>query len=349
MLQLLDEIAYWNNKTVLVTGAAGSIGGGIVRQLIGSNAKKVMCLDRAETPLVELDQSLKADGSSRHQVVLADILDSTKLRGLLNESRPDVIIHCAALKHVPFLEQFPEEALRYNFQATATLADLAEEVGVDKFVLISTDKAVAPVSVMGFTKRLAEMELRERHLNRANTKYLVIRFGNVLGSNGSFSKRLESELRQGAEVSITHPEASRYLMSITQACKLAVAAVVRGGGGELFVYDMGQPVKVLDMLDEICAVKGIPRASLKVRFTGLRPGEKITESLFYDFEIPLRRKEEEVFVIDSQPFLSAELSGVAKFFTEKVAEKIPFDLQEYVHGRIQSYASHLADASKPLP
>lgn len=339
-LDQISEQGYWAGKTVLVTGAAGSIGSGIVRELLKLNTASIVCLDCAETPLVELQDYLDHHNSRSHTILLGSILDVAKMRQTFASHRPHIVIHCAALKHVPFMEQFPEEALDCNFRGTRLLADLAESSKAEKFVLISTDKAVEPANVMGFSKRLAELEMKSRQLSGSQTQFISVRFGNVIGSNGSFSKSLESRLQPGIDVDITHPDVSRYLMSAKEASRLALYVTSIGNGGEIFVYDMGKPVKMVDLLDEMCVMKAIPRETVRVSYTGLRRGEKLKEKLFFEYELPCRKKEGRVFVIAPFPFLKEETAPLITYVQNNLAGRLSSESIHRLMAELKQFECH---------
>ena len=343
------DFSFWAARRVLVTGAAGTIGSGVVRELLRAGAKSIVCVDRAETPMVELQDFLVRQKSHTHSLYLASIEDAGKMRWIFKKEQPDVVVHCAALKHVPFLEKFPEEALEVNYFATKLLAGIAEDFAVERFVNVSTDKAVEPANVMGFTKRLAEMEMRYRQLRKPSTQFMSVRFGNVLGSNGSFSTKLESRLQAGSEVDITHPDVSRYMMSGREACNLVLHVAAMGKGGEAFVYDMGAPVRIIDLLDDLLAIKGIARESILIHYTGLRPGDKLHEKLFYDFEMAYRTRERKVFRISMDSILPEEVQAIQNFAEQRIKAYVPVVVYSRLEKDLQKYASTSLQKSVKLP
>jgi FlaA1/EpsC-like NDP-sugar epimerase len=267
-------------ETVLVTGAGGSIGSELARQLATCEPARLVLLDRYENNLYYLAHEL-ADRCPELPVVpvVGDVRDQRRLAALLAEHRPEVVFHAAAHKHVPLMEQDPPEAVRNNVLGTRILAELAQAHGVERFVLISTDKAVRPASVMGCTKRVAELLLQATPA-RAGTRFLIVRFGNVIGSEGSVVPLFGRQIARGGPVTVTHPDAVRYFMSVPEAVHLVLHAAVLGQGGEVFVLNMGEPVRVLDLAIDMIRLSGYrPYEDIDIRFTGLRPGEKLAEEL----------------------------------------------------------------------
>ncbi len=283
-----DEVA---NKTALITGAVGSIGSEIVRQIIRFQPHTVILLDQAESGLYDLEIELR-QYFKRHLIdvklliEVANVSDEARMRQVFNQHRIDFVFHAAAYKHVPLMEAHPYEALKTNVFGTKTVADLAVEYDVKKFVMISTDKAVNPTNVMGATKRLAEMyvqSLNERFTS--STQFITTRFGNVLGSNGSVVPLFQKQIQAGGPITVTHPDVIRYFMTIPEACQLVLEAGTMGQGGEVFVFDMGQPIKIADLAKKMIQLSG-PSAikNIKIKYTGLRPGEKLYEELLSDKE-----------------------------------------------------------------
>lgn len=267
-----------SGKSVLITGAGGSIGREIVRQCVRLNAGKIITLDIDETEVFHIQKEFE-NLVDIIQPYVANILDEDRMNRLLKEERPDIIFHAAAYKHVPMMENFPEEAIKVNVRGTQILANLSCVHGVKKFVLISTDKAVNPTNVMGATKRIAE-EICLSHNDLCITKFISVRFGNVLGSRGSVVPVFIDQIRKGGPVTITHPEVKRYFMTIPEAVLLVMQAGEMGKGGEVFVLDMGEPVKILDMAKQLIRLHGLePEEDIPIEFIGLRPGEKMFEEL----------------------------------------------------------------------
>ncbi|KEO75298.1 polysaccharide biosynthesis protein [Anditalea andensis] len=273
-------------KVVLVSGAAGSIGSELVQQIAHYQPEKVIMLDQSESALYNLQQEMNALNLPTQIVtLLGDIRKRKSIAKILTKYRPQIIYHAAAYKHVPMMEAYPEEAVKCNILGTKNLADLAVSNHVEKFVMISTDKAVNPTNVMGASKRIAEMYVQS--LNDAlegtgakRTKFVTTRFGNVLGSNGSVIPLFKNQIQRGGPVTVTHPDITRYFMTIPEACQLVLEAGVMGNGGEIFVFDMGEPVKIVDLAKKMIKLSGkVVDRDIKIEFSGLRQGEKLYEEL----------------------------------------------------------------------
>jgi FlaA1/EpsC-like NDP-sugar epimerase len=272
-------------KRVLVTGAGGSIGSEICRQIMRFLPQRLILLEQAENALFEIDRELRGKWLGAQIIpAMADICDTRRLSSIFAEHRPQVVFHCAAHKHVPMMELNPGEAVKNNVFGTKNVADIAMEHGAAAFVMVSTDKAVNPTSVMGATKRCSELYVQS--LNRhAKTRFVAVRFGNVLGSSGSVVPIFKRQIAAGGPVTVTHPEMRRYFMTIPEACGLVMQAGAIGQGGEIFVLDMGEPVKILDLAKQMILAEGLrPNRDIEVRITGIRPGEKLFEELACDNE-----------------------------------------------------------------
>ena len=277
-------------KRVMITGGAGSIGSEIVRQLINFNPYKIIILDQAESPLHSLHLEVsEISGNVRIRTVLADIRDYTALETVFEKFKPDFVYHAAAYKHVPLMEENPSQAIFTNVLGTKNLADLSKKYLVEKFVMVSTDKAVNPSSVMGASKRIAEKYVQSLNYHLINsskkntTKFITTRFGNVLGSNGSIVPLFTKQIQEGGPLTITHPEIIRYFMTIPEACQLVLEAGAMGNGGEIYIFDMGEPVKIIDLAKKMIRLAGfIPDKDIYIKIIGLRPGEKLFEELLND-------------------------------------------------------------------
>jgi FlaA1/EpsC-like NDP-sugar epimerase len=270
--------------TVMVTGAGGSIGSEICRQVLRFNPKTLVLVGRGENRIFFLERELRALG--RRTVIRArigDVTDAKRMRTLFEEHRPDVVFHAAAHKHVPLMEGNVSEAIRNNVGGTRCVADLADEYGVRSFVLISTDKAVRPCNIMGLSKHIAERYVLALAQQSA-TRFTVVRFGNVLGSAGSVVPLFQEQIRSGGPITVTDPKMTRYFMTIPEASQLVLQAATMGRGGEIFVLDMGQPVRIVDLARDMIRLAGLPQDAIEIAFTGIRPGEKLYEELYADHE-----------------------------------------------------------------
>ena len=266
------------DKVVLVTGAAGSIGSEICRQLMQYQPKKVVMLDQAESPMYDLQYELRStykDNLDHMEFVIANVKDRARMEEVFQEFHPQLVYHAAAYKHVPFMEENPYEAVYINVFGTRNVADLAIKYGTQKFVMISTDKAVNPTNVMGATKRMAEIYIQSRSTD--TTHFVTTRFGNVLGSNGSVIPLFKKQLAAGGPLTVTHKDIIRYFMTIPEACNLVLEAGAMGEGGDIFVFDMGKPVKIYDMARKMIQLSGLH--NIEIKEIGLRPGEKLYEEL----------------------------------------------------------------------
>ncbi|PXY42002.1 polysaccharide biosynthesis protein [Flavobacterium cheongpyeongense] len=278
------------DKVILITGAAGSIGSEIVRQVLGFNPKTIVILDHAETPLHNLCLETLALGSQTIiKAVIADVKSKKALEKIFSDFRPQVVFHAAAYKHVPLMEDNPSQAILTNVKGTKNLADLSCKYNVKKFVMVSTDKAVNPSNVMGASKRIAEKYVQSLFLKNKKekeegvTKFITTRFGNVLGSNGSVVPLFTKQIAEGGPVTITHQDIIRYFMTIPEACQLVLEAGAMGNGGEIYIFDMGKPVRIIDLAKKMIKLAGfIPDKEIKIKIVGLRPGEKLYEELLND-------------------------------------------------------------------
>lgn len=298
---LLEQL---RGKRILVTGAAGSIGSEIAKQLGYFEPQLIILCDQAESPLHNLHLDLQERFKGQpYQAFIADVKNAERMRTLFETFKPQYVYHAAAYKHVPMMEHHPIEGVRTNVLGTFTLANLAVEFNVSKFVFVSTDKAVNPTNVMGATKRIAETyvqslnnNLTENHPNAA-TRFITTRFGNVLGSNGSVIPRFREQIEKGGPLTVTHPEITRYFMTIPEACQLVIEAGCMGNGGEIFVFDMGKSVKIVDLAEKMIKLSGfIPYQDIDIKFTGLRPGEKLYEELLNDLENTLPTHHQKIMI-----------------------------------------------------
>ena len=302
-------------KVVLVSGAAGSIGSELVRQIQQYNPQVTILLEIAESPLHDLSLDLqKQFPEARFIPVIADVRDRERIEQIFSELRPDVVYHAAAYKHVPLMESYPNEAVRANVLGTKNMADMAVKYGTERFVMISTDKAVNPTNIMGASKRIAEIYEQSlfHKLQKENpqcTKFITTRFGNVLGSNGSVIPYFRKQIAAGGPVTVTHPEIIRYFMTIPEACTLVMEASTLGNGGEIFVFDMGKPVKILDLARNMIRLAGYtPEKDIPIVFTGLRPGEKLYEELLNQKELTLPTSNSKIMIARVREFDYNEVS-----------------------------------------
>jgi FlaA1/EpsC-like NDP-sugar epimerase len=269
-------------RRVLVTGAGGSIGGELCRQIAANGPAQLLLIEQSEPQLFEVEQDLIEGGRGALIVPLvADVLDEPRMQGIFRDYRPELVFHAAAHKHVPLMEAQPAEALKNNSFATYRLARIASEAAVERFVLISTDKAINPTNVMGASKRLAEIGLLSLQNSPQNrTRFMAVRFGNVLGSSGSVIPTFKRQIAKGGPVTVTHPDVSRFFMTIPEAVGLVLQAATQGEGGEIFVLDMGQPLKIVEVARQLIRLSGLtPDVDIAIQFTGLRPGEKLFEEV----------------------------------------------------------------------
>lgn len=310
--QISKELA---GKSILVTGAAGSIGSEIVRQLLQYYPSRITLIDQAESSLYDLEFEIKnkIPKNTVIKILIADVTDKHRMRKVFAEAKPFYVFHAAAYKHVPLMENNPYEAVKVNVFGTKNIADLSAEFGVNKFVMVSTDKAVNPTNVMGATKRLAEMYTQSmNNIEGVNTKFIATRFGNVLGSNGSVIPLFTKQIANGGPITVTHPDIVRYFMTIPEACRLVLEAASMGQGGEVFVFDMGESVKIIDLAKKMILLSGlILNKDIKIEFTGLRPGEKLYEELLNTGENMMKTHHPKIMIAEliklNYAILEAEL------------------------------------------
>jgi FlaA1/EpsC-like NDP-sugar epimerase len=276
---------FLSNRCVMVTGAGGSIGSELCRQLARLAPAKIVLFERAEPALFTvLQELLHSFPDLDIAPVLGDVTDAPRVADTLDRHAPHVIFHAAAHKHVPLVEENPGEAIRNNVLGTRTIADAADRFGVESFVMVSTDKAVNPTSVMGATKRVAEIYVQAL-AQTSETRFVAVRFGNVLGSAGSVVPIFQAQIRAGEAVTVTHPKMTRYFMTIPEASQLVLQAGAMGQGGEIFVLDMGEPVSIVDLARDLIKLSGLePEVDIPITFTGVRPGEKLFEEIGFDAE-----------------------------------------------------------------
>lgn len=327
-------------KVVLVTGAGGSIGSELCRQIAAFAPRQLLLVERSEVQMFPIEQELIELGHGAMVVpLMADILDEPRMRGILERYQPAVMFHAAAHKHVPMMESQPAEALKNNSLGTASLAELAVAAGVGRFVLISTDKAINPTSVMGASKRLAEIYMQALHATAPErTRFMAVRFGNVLGSSGSVVPIFKRQIAAGGPVTVTHPEVTRYFMTIPEAVGLVLQSAALGSGGEIFVLDMGEPVKIVDLARQLIELSGLrPDEDIEIRFSGLRPGEKMFEEINHQKELLTPTTHPKVFRFVAEP----EVYGTVREAFERLrAEGLTgeaADLKDWIQAQVPEY------------
>tara|TARA_B100000809_G_scaffold66426_1_gene63186 strand:- start:71 stop:1522 length:1452 start_codon:yes stop_codon:yes gene_type:complete len=307
-----------NDKVIFVTGAAGSIGAEISRQIASYNVKHIVLIDQAESALYDLQQELHQKGITHFSALVADVRDKKRMREIFEQYQPHKVFHAAAYKHVPLMEDSPYEAVKINILGTKIMADLAIEFKVRRFVMISTDKAVNPTNVMGATKRVAEMYISAVSKQQRNTKFTTTRFGNVLGSNGSVIPLFKKQIEQGGPLTLTHKDITRYFMTIPEACRLVLEAGTMGDGGEIYIFDMGKSVKIFDMAKRMISLSGLKYPEeIDIKITGLRPGEKLYEELLADGENTVKTYHEKIMIAKTQKLDSVEVVSLIQSLSVK--------------------------------
>ncbi len=324
-----------SDKIILVTGAAGSIGSEIVRQVIKFNPKKIILLDQAESPLYEMEMELFDKYKQQsYEIVMGDIRNRDRMENVFKTFQPQIVFHSAAYKHVPMMENNPSESVFTNVFGSKNLADLSVEYKVEKFVMISTDKAVNPTNVMGASKRIAEIYTQSLG-KHSTTKFITTRFGNVLGSNGSVIPRFRQQIENGGPITITHPDITRFFMTIPEACQLVLEAGAMGKGGEIFIFDMGESVKIVDLAKKMIKLSGLTlNKDISIAFTGLRPGEKLYEELLADHENTLQTHHKQIMIAKVKEYdfetVSSAISELIKLFDKQDNRSIVKKMKELV-------------------
>jgi len=303
------------NKTILVTGGAGSIGSEIVRQVANYKPKKLLILDQSESPLYNIQLEIKSNFPElEYEAIIADIRNVSILEAIFEKHTPNVVYHAAAYKHVPLMEDHPSEAVFANIVGSKNVADLAYRFKVDKFVMVSTDKAVNPSNVMGASKRIAEiyvqaLQQKVNNEKESKTHFVTTRFGNVLGSNGSVVPLFKRQIEEGGPLTITHPDIIRYFMTIPEACQLVLEAGAMGNGGEIFIFDMGEAVKIIDLAKKIIRLAGfVPYKDIDIKIVGLRPGEKLYEELLSDTSTTLPTYNKKIMIAKVETYSHLEIN-----------------------------------------
>ncbi|MFT4600272.1 MAG: FlaA1/EpsC-like NDP-sugar epimerase [Arenicella sp.] len=340
----------FDNKTILVTGAAGSIGSEIVRQLVAYNPRKVILLDQAESPLYNLEMELKEQRLLHlTETVIADIRNTGRLEHVFNTLKPEIVFHAAAYKHVPLMEDNPSEAILTNVKGSKNLVDLSIEYKVEKFVFISTDKAVNPTNVMGTSKRIAEIYAQSAN-SESNTKFITTRFGNVLGSNGSVIPLFKRQIEAGGPLTVTDKKITRYFMTIPEACALVLEAEAMGNGSEIFVFDMGESVKIFDLAKKMIKLSGLEvDKDIEIKITGLRPGEKLFEELLTNEENTVPTHHPQILIAKVREYnfkeISEKISELTAMFDSQDNEEI-VKLMKYIVPEFRSNNSEFEKLDK---
>jgi FlaA1/EpsC-like NDP-sugar epimerase len=335
------------NKVVLVSGAAGSIGSELCRQILSFHPTQLICLDISEYALYTLQQEFNQWVTDTELVYLvADVKNQTRIQRILQSHQPDVVLHAGAYKHVPMMEHFNVvEALQNNAHGTYQIASACQAAGVPTFVLVSTDKAVNPTNVMGASKRLAELICQGlQHQENSLTRFITVRFGNVLGSSGSVIPKFREQIAHGGPITITHPEITRYFMSIPEAAQLVLQAATMGNGGEVFVLDMGTPVRIIDLARDMIKLSGLQEQDIQIEFTGLRPGEKLYEELLADDENTLPTSHEKLRIAQARSADTLWLTNLLEWLTN-----IPHLQEAQIKQDLQRWVEEYQPDTRPAP
>lgn len=339
----IDETALrgkLKDKTILVTGAAGSIGSEIVRQLLQFNPVKIILFDQAETPLYDLELEMKQIGQfDKCNIEIGDVRDIDRIDELFSHYKPDIVYHAAAYKHVPMMENHPVEGIKTNVFGTKNVADCAVRYNAETFVMVSTDKAVNPTNVMGASKRIAEIYTQSLN-SVVKTKFITTRFGNVLGSNGSVIHRFKKQIEEGGPVTVTHPDITRYFMTIPEACQLVLQAGMLGQGGEIFVFDMGESVKIIDLAKKMIKLSGLQlNIDIQIEFTGLRPGEKLFEEVLNEKETTLPTINQKIKIAQVRRYNYEEVVSSISELSRSVDSCKDFEVVEIMKQMVPEYKS----------
>jgi FlaA1/EpsC-like NDP-sugar epimerase len=336
--QILSE------AVVMVTGAGGSIGSELCRQIAEFNPKHLLMVEQSEVQLFQIEQEMiERRAGSTVVPLVADVLDAVRMRAIFQRYRPAVVFHAAAHKHVPLMELQPGEAVKNNTLSTRVLAELAAEHNVSRFVLISTDKAINPTSVMGATKRMSEIFLQSFYASRSGgTKFMAVRFGNVLGSSGSVVPTFQKQIRSGGPVRVTHPEVTRYFMTIPEAVGLVLQSGAQGAGGEIFVLDMGKPIKIVDLARQLIELNGLkPEEDIEIQFIGLRPGEKLFEELNHEGENFTSTSHPKIMRFECEPIDLALVNSHLDKLSVDIGQMDPLQVKAAIQKLVPEYAPYL--------
>ncbi len=335
-----DLIDLYDNKVILITGAAGSIGSEICRKVSLYNYKKLILIDNAESALYDIQQEFNQQGLDNIEAIVADVRNKTRIDQIFNQYKPKIVFHAAAYKHVPLMENNPFEAVSVNIGGTKNVVDIAVKHSIDKFVLISTDKAVNPTNVMGATKRIAELYVSCLK-GKGHTKFITTRFGNVLGSNGSVIPLFKRQIEKGGPLTVTHKEITRYFMTIPEACQLVLEAAAMGNGGEIFVFDMGEPIKIFNLAKNMIILSGLRYPEdIDIKITGLRPGEKIYEELLADGENTKKTYHEKIMIAKTRYVDTITVEKQINKLTSINSLTQPLEIVSYIKALIPEYISN---------
>ncbi|MEF3079080.1 polysaccharide biosynthesis protein [Winogradskyella poriferorum] len=335
-----DLIDLYDNKVILITGAAGSIGSEICRKASLYNYKKLILVDNAESALYDIQQEFRQQGLDNITAIVADVRNKTRIDQIFNLYKPKIVFHAAAYKHVPLMENNPYEAVSVNIGGTKNVVDVAVKHSVDKFVLISTDKAVNPTNVMGATKRIAELYVSCLK-GKGHTKFITTRFGNVLGSNGSVIPLFKKQIEKGGPLTVTHKEITRYFMTIPEACQLVLEAAAMGNGGEIFVFDMGEPIKIFNLAKNMIILSGLRYPEdIDIKITGLRPGEKIYEELLADGENTKKTYHEKIMIAKTRHVDTEAVEKQINTLTGINSLTQPLEIVSHIKALIPEYISN---------
>lgn len=335
---------YLESKVCLVTGAGGSIGSELCRQILSYNPIRLILLEQSEVQMFQIEQELSDKGTGGLITpIIGDILDRERVVSVFEKFKPEIVFHAAAHKHVPLMERQPSEAIKNNAMGSAQLAEIAMQNGVERFVLISTDKAINPTNVMGATKRLAEVYLQSlASQNKGVTKFMAVRFGNVLGSSGSVIPTFRKQIASGGPVKVTHPEVTRYFMTIPEACGLVLQAGAIGSGGEIFVLDMGEPVKIVDLARQLIELSGLkPDEDIEIEFVGLRPGEKLYEELQHHGENIQETEHPKIMKFVCEPLPMEKVQEIFSSLKDKIDDQEPNELKARLKRAVPEYRPYL--------
>lgn len=347
-IQLSNEKikAELSNKVILITGAAGSIGSGLTREIAHYNPSKLLLLDQAESPVYDLQFELQNSfGNLKFEVIIGDICNENRMNRIFEHFRPEIIFHAAAYKHVPMMELNPAEAVLNNIKGTKILTDLSLKFGVSKFVMISTDKAVNPTNVMGASKRIAEIYVQKKN-EEEKTKFITTRFGNVLGSNGSVIPLFQKQIENGGPVTVTDERITRFFMTIPEACQLVLEAGTMGDGGEIYVFDMGESVKIIDLAKKMISLSGLELGKdINIKVSGLRPGEKLYEELLANEENTLPTHHEKILIAKTRPTSTEQLQQIEEL-TNSLSANNNLELVQKMKALVPEFISNNSEFEK---